>query len=86
MNLAQGLGFGFLAVAGGCALRMWWLNRQLKQFREPSRWTISYIVFPYQRRFYKPEGQPLVTAMGRIMIAMYSAALFSMIWFGVGAK
>ena len=85
MNVAQGIGFILIAIACGCALRMWWLIQRLKKFRLSGKRTITYLFFPMQRRFYNPEGLPLLRETRRTMAIMYSSGLLGMFFIVVGA-
>src|SRR4051794_30054885 len=51
-------GFILVAVAAGCAVGYWHVDRQLQAFRLESRPSSAYLFVPirWRRELYKPEG------------------------------
>jgi hypothetical protein len=82
MTATEVIGWVLFAGAAGCAVRMWWLDQRLQDFRAQGTPRGAYLLVPvrWQRRLYTPEGQPLVDRAWRTMFAMYGLGLLALLF------
>jgi hypothetical protein len=81
MVILQALGWLCVAATAGFAVRVHCLDARLQDYRAPEVGRGAYIFVPirWQRRFYKPEGHPIVAEIWRMTAAMYGAGILGMI-------
>ena len=83
----QIIGSIFFLAGASFGIAMWFTDRRLQQYRAPDAPYLAFVFVPlrWRRRFYTPEGQPLVTRAWQQLGAMYALAIVGMVFIALGA-